>query len=60
MEEMLRHKYESVTADAGYENEENYLWLEKEGKTGVRNHLVNNLVEGCFRNPFRNQLDDCL
>ena len=26
----LAHKYESITADAGYENEENYLWMEKE------------------------------
>ncbi len=26
----LYHKYESITADAGYENEENYLWMEKE------------------------------
>lgn len=32
-EGILRHQYKSVTADAGYENEENYLWLEKEGKT---------------------------
>lgn len=30
LEKNLCHKYESVTADAGYENEENYLWLEKE------------------------------
>lgn len=29
-EQVLGHKYRSVTADAGYENEENYLWLEKE------------------------------
>ncbi len=33
MERNLNHKYSSVTADAGYENEENYLWLEKSGKT---------------------------
>ena len=31
-ESNLKHKYQSITADAGYENEENYLWLEKEGK----------------------------
>lgn len=31
LEKELCHKYESITADAGYENEENYLWLEKEG-----------------------------
>lgn len=33
MEKGLKHKYESITADAGYENEENYLWMEKEGIT---------------------------
>ena len=32
MEKTLGHKYEKITADAGYENEENYLWLEKEGR----------------------------
>lgn len=31
-ERTLSHTYESITADAGYENEENYLWLEKENK----------------------------
>lgn len=30
LEKDLCHKYKSITADAGYENEENYLWLEKE------------------------------
>ena len=29
MEKTLGRKYEKITADAGYENEENYLWLEK-------------------------------
>ena len=33
MEQKLCHAYKSITADAGYENEENYLWLEKEKKT---------------------------
>lgn len=28
----LNHNYKSITADAGYENEENYLWMEKNGK----------------------------
>lgn len=32
LEENLGYKYESITADAGYENEENYIWLEKERK----------------------------
>ncbi len=32
-ESLLGHTYQCVTADAGYENEENYLWLEKEGRT---------------------------
>lgn len=32
-EKNLNHHYNSVTTDAGYENEENYLWLEKEKKT---------------------------
>ena len=32
MEKTLGRKYEKITADAGYENEENYLWLEKEGR----------------------------
>lgn len=32
-EQMLGHAYKSITADSGYENEENYLWLEKEKKT---------------------------
>lgn len=32
-EKILGHSYESVTADAGYENEENYLWLEQNRKT---------------------------
>lgn len=31
-EKNLDHKYKSVTADSGYENEENYLWLERNGK----------------------------
>ncbi|GLC79289.1 transposase [Lacrimispora brassicae] len=31
-ESNLKHSYQSITADAGYENEENYLWLEKEQK----------------------------
>lgn len=32
-ERSLCHNYQSITADAGYETEENYVWLEKEGKT---------------------------
>lgn len=32
MERILGHKYNRVTADARYENEENYFWLEKEGR----------------------------
>lgn len=32
MEANLNHRYHSITADAGYENEENYLWLENEKK----------------------------
>lgn len=32
-EKLIKHKYPSITADAGYENEENYLWLEKEKRT---------------------------
>ena len=32
LEGNLGHKYESITADAGYENEENYIWVEKEQK----------------------------
>lgn len=30
LEGNLGHKYESITTDAGYENEKNYLWMEKE------------------------------
>ena len=32
-EKNLKHTYKSITADAGYENEENYLWLEQKEKT---------------------------
>lgn len=32
-EQSLGHNYQNITADAGYENEENYLWLEQEHKT---------------------------
>lgn len=31
-EKNLNHSYESVTMDSGYENKENYLWLEQNGK----------------------------
>jgi transposase len=33
LEEKTHHKYKDITADAGYENEENYLWLEKQEQT---------------------------
>ena len=33
MEKALGHSYPAITADAGYENEENYIWLERSNKT---------------------------
>ena len=32
MEEHLRFKYRDIVADAGYESEENYIFLEKNGQ----------------------------
>lgn len=31
-EQHLKFKYKNITADAGYESEENYLFLEKNGQ----------------------------
>lgn len=53
IEEVLRHKYESVTADAGYKNEENYLWLEKEGKTAYIKPLT---YEKWKKRSFRKEI----
>ena len=49
----LCHKYESITADAGYENEENYLWLEKEGKTAYIKPLT---YEKWKKRSFRKEI----
>ena len=43
MENYLGFKYSEVVADAGYESEENYLFIEKNGQTGeidLRNYKV--------------------
>lgn len=45
MENHLKFKYQNITADSGYESEENYLFIEKNGQSIFRFQSCSNRKE---------------